>query len=131
MMGWPIAGSAVFAFFPMLSKSLISPLLLVTASLPDSVVAAAEKSFLDAYCLYSESTSLLPDRRGSILKIPLCDVPMKVCCCVVCAYLLSGMKLFTDKFSDTFHSSMTLPVVRSSLYSELGFIGSDSTIVMS
>ena len=113
-MGAPIAGRAVFAFLPMASNRRISPLLLATARRPLSVVAAAEKSFFEAYCLYSESTSLLPDRRGSIRKMPLCDVPMNVCCCVVCAYLLSGIKLLTFRLSETFHSSTTLPVVRSS-----------------
>lgn len=49
----------------------MSPLLLATTSFPDSVVVAAEKSFLLAYCLNWLSTSLLPDTRGSIRKTPL------------------------------------------------------------
>ena len=60
-----------FAFFPSESNSLMSPLLLATASFPDSVVAAALKSFLPAYCLNCDSTILLPARRGSILNSPL------------------------------------------------------------
>lgn len=60
-----------FAFFPIESNNLISPLLLATANFPDSVVAAAEKSFFDAYCLNSDWTSLFPSTRGSIRKRPL------------------------------------------------------------
>lgn len=59
------------AFFPIWSNRRISPLLLATAIFPDSVVAAAEKSFLVAYCLNWLSTNLLPDTRGSIRNKPL------------------------------------------------------------
>lgn len=59
------------AFFPTESKSRISPLFDATAILPLSVVTAAEKSFLLAYCLYCDSTNLLPSTRGSIRNKPL------------------------------------------------------------
>lgn len=58
------------AILPIESKRRMSPLLDATASLPESVVAAAEKSFLLAYCLNCESTSLLPANRGSMRKMP-------------------------------------------------------------
>lgn len=97
-----IRKSFTLAFFPIASKSRMSPLLLATANLPDSVVAAAEKSLLVAYCLNWLSTSLLPATRGSIRKRPLCaeasasvrkqsnchlQWPIKVCPAVICAYL--------------------------------------------
>ncbi len=65
MMGSPRAGIAVFARRPNLSKRRMSPLSDATAMKPFSVVAAVENLFLLVYCLYSESTSLLPERRGS------------------------------------------------------------------
>lgn len=51
MMGSPRAGMSVFALMPRRSKRRMSPFSEATAMWPFSVVAAAEKAFLVAYCL--------------------------------------------------------------------------------
>lgn len=92
----------------------ISPLPEPIAICPPSVVAEAVKSTLPVYDLNSLSTSFFPANLGSTRNIELCVEPIKVCCCVVGANLLSGKKLRRLTVSPIFHSSMTRPVVRSS-----------------
>lgn len=139
----------------------MSPLLLATASLPDSVVAAAEKSFFDAYCLNWLSTSLLPASRGSIRKRPLCATKVRLSLLserfthndqprsargssahtLICSFQQdipigegkahSGKMFDTATFSDTFHSSTTLPYSRSKRKTELGLEGSNNNMSLS
>ncbi len=59
------------------------------------MAAVLEKAFFDAYCLGSESTSLFPERLGSIRNRALSERPRKVCSLVICAYFLSGAEVLT------------------------------------
>lgn len=136
--------------------------MLATASLPDSVVAAAEKSFFDAYCLNWLSTSLLPASRGSIRNRPLCATKISLsqllserftyngrpksargssAHTLICSFQQdtsndvgkahSGKMFDTATFSDTFHSSTTLPYSRSRRKTELGLEGSSNSMSLS
>lgn len=130
-MGSPNAGSAVFAFLPMESNNLMSPLSPATASFPDPVVVTAENFVLVVYCFISFWTILFPDSRGSILYNAFPEIPTTVCSPVVCAYLSFGAILLTGTYSSTFHSSTTLPLSMSKAKSEFGAASSNRIILLS